>query len=46
LRRLAKLALALGVLALLGVAVGGVAFWLLILRDLPEINSLRDYRPT
>jgi penicillin-binding protein 1A len=45
LRRLAKLALALGVLAVLAAAAGGVAFWALILRDLPEINSLRDYRP-
>ncbi len=44
-RRLAKLVLALGVLALLGGLAGTVAFWLLILRDLPEINSLRDYQP-
>jgi penicillin-binding protein 1A len=45
LRRLAKLALALGVLALLAFAGGAVAFWVLILHDLPEIKSLRDYRP-
>ncbi len=45
LRRLAKLALALAVLTLLGAAGGAVAFWALILRDLPEINSLRDYQP-
>jgi penicillin-binding protein 1A len=45
LRRLAKLALALAVLTLLGAAGGAVAFWALILRDLPEIKSLRDYQP-
>ncbi len=45
LRRLAKLALALGILAVLALAGGAVAFWVLILRDLPEIKSLRDYRP-
>ena len=44
-RRLARLALALGLLAVLALAAGGVAFWLLILRDLPEIKSLQDYRP-
>ena len=44
-RRLAKLVLALGILAALGVAAGALAFWLLILRDLPEIKSLRDYQP-
>src|SRR5512147_3007324 len=45
LRRLAKLALALGILAVLALAGGAVVFWLVILRDLPEIKSLRDYRP-
>ena len=44
-RRLAKLVLALGILAALGVAAGALAFWLVILRDLPEIKSLRDYQP-
>jgi len=45
LRRLAKLALALGVLAVLALTGAAVVFWALILRDLPEIKSLRDYRP-
>ncbi len=45
LRRLAKLVLALGILAVLALAGGAVVFWALILRDLPEIKSLRDYRP-
>jgi len=45
LRRLAKFALALGVLAVLALAAGAGLFWAVILRDLPEINSLRDYRP-
>ncbi|MEX2206098.1 MAG: PBP1A family penicillin-binding protein [Myxococcota bacterium] len=44
-RRLAKLALALAILAVLALAGGAVAFWALILRDLPEIKSLRDYQP-
>ncbi len=44
-RRLAKLVLALCILAALGAAGGAVAFWVLILKDLPEIKSLRDYRP-
>jgi penicillin-binding protein 1A len=45
LRRLAKLALALGVLAVLALLVGAGVFWAFIIKDLPEINSLRDYRP-
>ncbi len=45
LRRLAKIAVALALLAVLALAGGAVAFWALILRDLPEIKSLRDYRP-
>jgi penicillin-binding protein 1A len=45
LRRLAKLALVLGVLAVLALAAGAGLFWAVVLRDLPTINSLRDYRP-
>ena len=45
LRRLAKLALALGILAVLALAGGAGLFWALIVKDLPEIKSLRDYRP-
>ena len=45
LRRLAKLALALGTLAVLALAGGAILFWAVILKDLPEIKSLRDYRP-
>ena len=44
-RRLAKLALALGVLAVLALVAGAGVFWAVILKDLPEIKSLRDYRP-
>jgi penicillin-binding protein 1A len=44
-RRLAKLALALGMLAVAALVTGASLFWALILRDLPEIKSLRDYQP-
>ena len=45
LRRLAQLLLALGFLAVLVGAVGIGLFYALILRDLPELDSLDDYRP-
>ena len=44
-RRLAQLLLALGFLAVLVGAVGIGLFYALILRDLPELDSLDDYRP-
>ena len=44
-RRLLRIALALGVLAVAGAAVTLALFYLAVLRDLPEINSLQDYRP-
>jgi len=45
LRRLAKLAIALAVLAVVGAGVGVFLFYVIILDDLPEINKLEDYRP-
>jgi len=45
LRRLAKIALALAVLGAVGTAIGVTVFYAVVLRDLPEINSLQDYRP-
>ncbi len=44
-RRLVHVLLALGFLAVLGSVAGVAVFYALILRDLPEINTLRDYRP-
>ncbi|MFI5315767.1 MAG: penicillin-binding protein 1A [Myxococcota bacterium] len=44
-RRLAKIALALGVLGAAAAAVGVTLFYVVVLSDLPEINSLQDYRP-
>jgi penicillin-binding protein 1A len=44
-RRLAQIALALGLLVVLAAAVGLGLFQALILRDLPELYSLTDYRP-
>jgi penicillin-binding protein 1A len=44
-RRLARIALALFVLALVAGVVTAAAFYVLVLSDLPEINSLQDYRP-
>jgi penicillin-binding protein 1A len=45
LKRLLQLLLALGFLAVLVGAVGIGLFYALILRDLPELDSLDDYRP-
>jgi penicillin-binding protein 1A len=45
LRRLAKFAIALAVLAVIGAGVGVFLFYVVILDDLPEINKLEDYRP-
>ena len=44
-RRLLQILLALGTLGVLGCVVGAALFWALVMRDLPEIYSLRDYRP-
>ena len=44
-RRLAQIALALGALTAVAGVVVAALFYALILRDLPEIYSLRDYRP-
>jgi penicillin-binding protein 1A len=43
--RSARIALILGGLAVVGVAAGWTAFYLLFLRELPDLRSLRDYRP-
>jgi penicillin-binding protein 1A len=45
LRRLAKIALALAVFGAVATAVGVTLFYAVVLRDLPEINKLEDYRP-
>jgi penicillin-binding protein 1A len=45
LKRLVRIALALGVLAVAGAAVVIALFYVAVLRDLPEINTLQDYRP-
>jgi penicillin-binding protein 1A len=45
LRRLLKIAVALAVLGAVATAVGVTLFYAAVLRDLPEINKLEDYRP-
>jgi penicillin-binding protein 1A len=45
LRRLLKIAVALAVLGAVATAVGVTLFYAVVLRDLPEINKLEDYRP-
>jgi len=45
LRRLLKIAAGLAVFGVIAAVVGVTAFYLAILRDLPEINKLEDYRP-
>ncbi len=44
-RRLLKIAVALAVLGAVATAVGVTLFYAAVLRDLPEINKLEDYRP-
>ncbi len=44
-RRVLQAVLALGVLLLLLAAVGAAGFYALIVRDLPRVQSLRDYHP-
>jgi penicillin-binding protein 1A len=44
-KRLLQVALVLGFLCLIGVVAGWAVFYALVLRDLPEINTLADYRP-
>ena len=44
-KRLAHVLIALAFLAILGSVAGVAVFYAFILRDLPEINTLRDYRP-
>ena len=44
-KRLAHVLLALAFLAVLGSVAAAAVFYAFILRDLPEINTLRDYRP-
>ena len=44
-KRLAQVALALALLAVIGAVAGWAAFYALVLRDLPEINTLADYKP-
>ena len=44
-RRLLQIALALTVLASLSAVVGASAFYVVVLRDLPEIATLSDYHP-
>jgi penicillin-binding protein 1A len=44
-RRLLKIVGALAVLGALATAAGVIAFYAVVLRDLPEINKLEDYRP-
>ncbi|HKC49359.1 MAG TPA: PBP1A family penicillin-binding protein [Myxococcota bacterium] len=44
-RRLLKIAVALAVLGAVTTIVGVTLFYAVVLRDLPEINKLEDYRP-
>ena len=44
-RRLLKLAVALALLCVVAGVVGVTLFYATVLRDLPEINKLEDYRP-
>jgi len=44
-RRLAQILAALGLLAVICGAVAAALFYALIIRDLPELYSLKDYRP-
>ncbi len=44
-KRLAHLLLALVLLAILAGVTGGAVFFAFVLRDLPEIYTLQDYRP-
>ena len=44
-KRLVRIALALGALAVAGSALAIALFYVAVLRDLPEINNLQDYRP-
>ena len=44
-KRLAHVLLALAFLGILGCVAAAAVFYAFILRDLPEINTLRDYRP-
>ena len=44
-RRLAHLLLAVGFLALLGGVSAAALFYAFVMRDLPEIYTLQDYRP-
>ena len=45
LRRLLKIAVALAMFGAVAAVVGVTLFYAVILRDLPEINKLEDYRP-
>jgi penicillin-binding protein 1A len=45
LKRLLQVALALGFLCVIGAVAGWALFYALVLRDLPAINTLADYRP-
>ncbi|MEZ4215086.1 MAG: PBP1A family penicillin-binding protein [Myxococcota bacterium] len=44
-RRGVRILIALGVLGTLGAAGGAVAFYVAFLRDLPDLETIEDYRP-